>query len=58
MSALALLKPCTDIHVELFFVPNNLNELYKKYDNFDKFQSIPGAKARIVANTVAYAKKY
>lgn len=58
LAAFALIKPCTDIHVEMFFVPNDVNEPYKKYDNFDNFQSIPYAKARIIANTVAYAKKY
>ena len=58
LAAFALIKPCTDVHVEMFFVPNDINEPYRKYDNFDSFQSIPSSKARIIANTVAYAKKY
>lgn len=58
MAALSMLKPCTDIHVELFFVPNSVSEPYKKYDDFDSFQSIPASKRDIINNTVAYAKKY
>ena len=37
LAAFALIKPCTDVHVEMFFVPNDINEPYRKYDNFDSF---------------------
>lgn len=57
---LSTLKPSTDIHVELFFVPNSSKEPYKKYDDFTYFQNIstPSTKARIIDGTVAYARKY
>ncbi len=58
LACLTLLKPCTDIHVEMFFVPESEDQLYRKYDNFDEFGDIESKKWEIVNRTVAYAKKY